>query len=61
MKLTLLEPLESQEIHFVVYIDKDYMHSTLGVIKHYEQVRLRPSDTRIGPSIDLGTKTINLD
>lgn len=61
MKLTFLEPLESQEIHFVVYIDKDYMHSTLGVIKHYEQVRLRPSDTRIGPNIDLGTKTINLD
>lgn len=60
MKIDFLEPLDSQEIHFVVYIDKDYMHSTLKGLKHYEDVRLRPSDTRIGPGIELGTKTINL-
>lgn len=60
MQIDFLESLDSQEIHFVVYLDKEYMHSTLGTIKHYEDVRLRPSNTRIGAGIELGTKTVNL-
>ena len=61
MKLNFLEPLESQEIHLVIYVNKEFLHTTLGNIKQYKQARLRPADDRIGPGIELGTKTINLD
>ena len=60
MKLTFSEPLTSKEIHFVVYIDKEYMHTVLGNIKMFRSARLRPNDNHLGPDIDLGTKLPNL-
>ena len=60
MRITFLEPLDSQEIHFVVYIDKAYLHNTLGNIKRYKEARLRPTNDKIGPGIEHATKTINL-
>jgi hypothetical protein len=60
MKLSFTEPLKSKEIYFVVYIDKEYMHNTLGNIKLFKSARLRPNDNHIGPTIELGTKLPNL-
>jgi hypothetical protein len=60
MKLTFTEPLTSTEIHFVVYIDKEFMHNTLGNIKMFKYARLRPNDNHLGPDIELGTKLPNL-
>ena len=60
MKLTFAEPLDSLEIHFVVYIDKEYMHTVLGNLKLYKSARLRPYNNHIGPNIELGTKLPNL-
>lgn len=58
MKLTFLEPLESEEIHLVIYLNKEYMHNTLSHIKNYKNARMHHSNTRIGPNLELGTKTI---
>jgi hypothetical protein len=59
-KLTFNQPLDSTEIHFVIYIDKEYMHNTLGNIKLFKSARLRPTSNHLGPDIELGTKLPNL-
>jgi hypothetical protein len=60
LKATFLKPLESLEIYFVIYINKDYMHAMLGNLKLYKNARLRPFDNHIGPQIELGTKVPDL-
>lgn len=60
MKLQFTKPLDSTEIHFIIYLDKEYMHNSLSVIREYEQTRLKPHNDNIGDQINLGTKLPNL-
>lgn len=56
MRLNLLEPLESKEIYLFFYIDKEYLHNSMRILKRYDEYRMRYSDDRIGPELELGTK-----
>lgn len=60
MYLRFDEPLDSEEVHLIIYINKDYMHNTLSDIKLYEKTRMRYQNDHIGPGIEQGTKTPNL-
>ena len=60
MTLNFLQPLNSAELYLIVYIDKFYMHNTLGGLKLYKSARLRPYNNHIGPQLELGTKVPNL-
>ena len=56
MRLNLLEPLESKEIYLFFYIDKEYLHNSMRILKRYDEYRMRYSDDHIGPEMELGTK-----
>lgn len=60
LTITFQEPLDSLEIYFITYIDKEYMHNTIGILKNYREVRMNPTKNIIGDQINLGTKTPNL-
>lgn len=60
MKVNFVEPLDSTEIHFIIYIDKDYLHNTLSIIREYAETRIKPTDNIIGDQMNIGTKMPNL-
>ena len=60
MKLQFLKPLDSLEVHFIIYMDKEYLHNTLGIIREYEETRLKPTNDHLGDQINQGTKVPNL-
>lgn len=60
MSITFDEPLESLEIYFVIYIDKEYLNNTLTTIKKYKEIRINPTKNIIGDQINLETKRPNL-
>jgi hypothetical protein len=51
-----LEPLKSKEIYFVFYIDKEYMHDSIRILKKIDTERIRPFGDHMKGDIELGTK-----
>lgn len=59
MKITFLEPLESHVIYFFFYVDNEYLHNSIRILKKYDDYRLRDVNNIIGPEKELGTKLPN--
>ena len=60
MTVTFLQPLKSKEIYFFFYIDKEYMHNSLVILKKIDTERIRPYNNHMKADIELGTKLPNL-
>lgn len=54
------QPVESKKCFLIIYMDNAYVHDKLSEIKHYaDNIRIQPSNNRIGPEDKLETKTIH--
>ena len=60
MIIHFLKPLTTAEVHLIFYINKEYIHNTMSMLKQYDKYRLKPHDDKIGPNINIGTKLPNL-
>lgn len=56
LEVKFLEPLKSKEIYFVFYIDKEYMHDSIRILKKIDTERIRPFGDHMKGDIELGTK-----
>lgn len=59
MLITFLEPLDSLVTHFFFYIDNEYLHNTLKLLKRYDEYRMIDSNTKIGSENNIKTKLPN--
>ena len=55
MQLNFLEPLPSQEIHFIIYLNKEYINNTMVKNHNYLVDRMEYYNDNIGPEMKLGT------
>lgn len=59
MEIVFLEPWESLVTHFYFYIDNEYLHNTLRLLKKYDDYRMIDVNTNIGPEKNIQTKLPN--
>ena len=60
LKLTFEEPLETQEVYLIFYMDNKYIHDTIKLLEDHKNTRMRDAKDHIGPLKNLGTKLPNL-